>query len=555
MNRPHGENAHVHMVGVSSRLSHAKDADMLDVDADLRGMSDDDDSLGEEESFVAANLIHGGGIEDEIAESLNASGTMPGLAAAAAVVTSRRRQRPHKFETNPSTRKRQYTRLLRKLKHTMQEFCTRCGQQAALLCVSPGKDNPSVKVFGASPLDQVIRSCQNLIIRDLEKQLQEKAPTCSSRVTTNLFELPSLIIDGIPTTLEKMNQAQLRMFIPEMLKYSTGRGKPGWGRDSTRPVWWPADVPWANVRRDVRTDDQKLRVPWTRALRQIVFNCYKHHGREDLLNCFPSEVQENHSQNERSQGDYCAVTPAQRPTTSSEVDVTPPTLVQTVQNSDGSVSLIQIDSGQTIATITQDQTGQAVATLTNDGIDGTPLAVTMQQVNNQQWAISTTDTHGLTSIPATVVESGSSEGAVLAAVGHNQPPVVLASSGEALGILQQKAKTSQDHLSDNPHTIGFTLSNEVCQSVAALQGSNLPSGSRIILSATSDGLDEHASAAMVHIPVSVYEKIASSIQDPNLAGVVRRSPDSQLGPHDGLELDTGQDSPGDVNLDSLRVEA
>lgn len=55
-------------------------------------------------------------------------------------------------------------------------------------------------------------------------------------------------------------QAQLRMFIPEMLKYSTGRGKPGWGRDSTRPIWWPSDVPWANVRRDVRTDDQKLRV-------------------------------------------------------------------------------------------------------------------------------------------------------------------------------------------------------------------------------------------------------------------------------------------------------
>lgn len=94
--------------------------------------------------------------KDEITESLNASGTMPGLAAAAAVVTSRRRQALHKFETNPSTRKRQYTRLLRKLKHTMQEFCTRCGQQAALLCVSPGKENPSVKVFGASPLDQVV---------------------------------------------------------------------------------------------------------------------------------------------------------------------------------------------------------------------------------------------------------------------------------------------------------------------------------------------------------------------------------------------------------------
>lgn len=58
-------------------------------------------------------------------------------------------------------------------------------------------------------------------------------------------------------------QAQLRMFVPEMLKYSTGRGKPGWGKELTRPVWWPLDVPWANVRRDVRTDDQKLKVKIT----------------------------------------------------------------------------------------------------------------------------------------------------------------------------------------------------------------------------------------------------------------------------------------------------
>lgn len=55
-------------------------------------------------------------------------------------------------------------------------------------------------------------------------------------------------------------QAQLRAFIPEMLKYSTGRGKPGWGKESCKPVWWPEDIPWANVRSDVRTEDQKQRV-------------------------------------------------------------------------------------------------------------------------------------------------------------------------------------------------------------------------------------------------------------------------------------------------------
>lgn len=45
-----------------------------------------------------------------------------------------------------------------------------------------------------------------------------------------------------------------------MLKYSTGRSKPGWGKQEFRPIWWPNDVPWANVRSDVRTDEEKKRV-------------------------------------------------------------------------------------------------------------------------------------------------------------------------------------------------------------------------------------------------------------------------------------------------------
>lgn len=36
-----------------------------------------------------------------------------GVAAAAAILTAKKRKRPHSFETNPSIRKRQQTRLLR----------------------------------------------------------------------------------------------------------------------------------------------------------------------------------------------------------------------------------------------------------------------------------------------------------------------------------------------------------------------------------------------------------------------------------------------------------
>lgn len=63
-----------------------------------------------------------------------------------------------------------------------------------------------------------------------------------------------------------MTQAQLRAFIPLMLKYSTGRGKPGWGKDQTKPPWWPKCVPWANVRMDARKPEDKQKVSLPRAV-------------------------------------------------------------------------------------------------------------------------------------------------------------------------------------------------------------------------------------------------------------------------------------------------
>lgn len=42
--------------------------------------------------------------------------------------------------------------------------------------------------------------------------------------------------------------------------FHQGRGKPGWGRESTRPVWWPKELPWANVRMDARTEQEKQKV-------------------------------------------------------------------------------------------------------------------------------------------------------------------------------------------------------------------------------------------------------------------------------------------------------
>uniref|UniRef100_A0A0A9XAI2 DNA-binding protein Ewg n=1 Tax=Lygus hesperus TaxID=30085 RepID=A0A0A9XAI2_LYGHE len=81
-----------------------------------------------------------------------------------------------------------------------------------------------------------------------------------------------------------MTQAQLREFIPIMLRYSTGRGKPGWGKECMRPIWWPEDIPWSNIRVDSRNWESKTVESWSSTLRRIIIACYKYHGREDLLN-------------------------------------------------------------------------------------------------------------------------------------------------------------------------------------------------------------------------------------------------------------------------------
>ena len=56
-----------------------------------------------------------------------------------------------------------------------------------------------------------------------------------------------------------------------------------------KPEWWPTDIPWQNVRSDMRSAEKKKEVPWTEGLRRIVISCYLHHGRLDLLPEFSIE--------------------------------------------------------------------------------------------------------------------------------------------------------------------------------------------------------------------------------------------------------------------------
>ncbi|XP_065165715.1 DNA-binding protein Ewg isoform X5 [Atheta coriaria] len=337
----------------TSNGSQAEQITMVVQDPD--DMSDDDDDncpSSPGSTYDASTDFMTSAMEDEVTAQLAAAGPV-GVAAAAAIVSAKKRKRPHSFETNPSIRKRQQNRLLRKLRQTIDEFATRVGQQAIVLVATPGKPNTSYKVFGAKPLEDVIRNLKSMIMEELESALAHQAPPPVQDDPT-LFELPPLIIDGIPTPVEKMTQAQLRAFIPLMLKYSTGRGKPGWGRESTRPLWWPKELPWANVRMDARSEDEKQKISWTHALRQIVINCYKYHGREDLLPAF----------NEEDEKANAAATANANISTQYA-----PTVLHTITNADGTVSIVQVDPNNPIITLPDGTTAhvQGMATIQSQG--------------------------------------------------------------------------------------------------------------------------------------------------------------------------------------------
>ncbi|XP_061494008.1 nuclear respiratory factor 1 isoform X3 [Rhineura floridana] len=447
---------------------------------------EDSPSSPEDTSYDDSDILNSTAT-DEVTAHLAAAGPV-GMAAAAAVATGKKRKRPHIFESNPSIRKRQQTRLLRKLRATLDEYTTRVGQQAIVLCISPSKPNPVFKVFGAAPLENVVRKYKSMILEDLESALLEHAPA-PQEVNS---ELPPLTIDGIPVSVDKMTQAQLRAFIPEMLKYSTGRGKPGWGKESCKPVWWPEDIPWANVRSDVRTEEQKQRVSWTQALRTIVKNCYKQHGREDLLYAF----EDQQTQPATATHSIAHLVPSQ-------------TVVQTFSNPDGTVSLIQVGTGATVATLAD--------------ASELPTTVTVAQVNysavtdgevEQNWAT-------LQGGEMTIQTTQASE------------------ATQAVASLAEAAVAASQEMQQGA-TVTMALNSEAAaHAVATLAEATLQGGGQIVLSGETaaavgalTGVQD--ANGLVQIPVSMYQTVVTSLAQGNgpvqvaMAPVAARITDSTV---------------------------
>ncbi|XP_072327236.1 nuclear respiratory factor 1 isoform X3 [Scyliorhinus torazame] len=471
---------------------------------------DDSPSSPEETSYDDSDILNST-ITDEVTAHLAAAGPV-GMAAAAAVATGKKRKRPHAFESNPSIRKRQQTRLLRnpigvvskytaqslavhredpcfkstsvteKLRATLDEYTTRVGQQAIVLCISPSKPNPVFKVFGAAPLENVVRKYKSMILEDLESALAEHAPP-PQEINS---DLPPLTIDGIPVSVDKMTQAQLRAFIPEMLKYSTGRGKPGWGKESCRPLWWPEDIPWANVRSDVRSEEQKQRVSWTQALRTIVKNCYKQHGREDLLYAFED-------QQTQPQTHIAHLVPSQ-------------TVVQTISNPDGTVSLIQVEQNwatlqggeMAIQTTQASEATQAVASLAEAAV---AASQEMQQGATVTMALnSEAAAHAVATLAEATLQGGGQivlSGETAAAVG------ALTGVQDANVALYVPVKVAASQLT------------AVCR---------ISTGSKQQKAPGCNKLDRENSIGLVQIPVSMYQTVVTSLAQGNRPVQVAMAP-------------------------------
>uniref|UniRef100_H3AFL4 Nuclear respiratory factor 1 n=1 Tax=Latimeria chalumnae TaxID=7897 RepID=H3AFL4_LATCH len=302
-------------------------------------LSGDEDSPSspEDNSYDDSDILNSTGT-DEVTAHLAAAGkgevsaaprilvvllTCPvGMAAAAAVATGKKRKRPHVFESNPSIRKRQQTRLLRKLRTTLDEYTTRVGQQAIVLCISPSKPNAVFKVFGAAPLENVINKYENHILEHAHSRKIDQAPSPQERGK----KIPSQIFNNIFNCATPRNEGRNLGFKKKTTRHKNGEKNPGWGKMCCEQVRWPPRVTYKGTLAAEKCENKAMQVSWTQALRTIVKNCYKQHGREDLLYAFEDQLSQQ-------QGG---------PTHSIAHLVPSQTVVQTISNPDGTVSLIQV---------------------------------------------------------------------------------------------------------------------------------------------------------------------------------------------------------------------
>ena len=206
------------------------------------------------------------------------------------------RKRKLSMRSKSNLHRRRCIRLISCLKELIN-LSTHIGIQSSVVMYIPFTASngmePLIQTVGTSPLTAVVDQLKDNIMVQMEGHEQEKTSPKSEKEDS--FSLPPLVFDGVIVPVHKMTQAQLRGFVPLMIKRSVKRARPGWGKEDMKPHWWPENVPWKNVRTDHRPEDMKKLMPWTDALRRIVIACYEYHGCSDLLDNATGHISENPS--------------------------------------------------------------------------------------------------------------------------------------------------------------------------------------------------------------------------------------------------------------------
>lgn len=199
------------------------------------------------------------------------------LATTSAIASTEKGTR-FRYEPNLMIRNRIEKKLLNNLRQILNEYTRRVGEQAVVMVVKPGQANCTI--MGSNPLKKIMENKKQTVHDEMVKALYTQE--LPQRKNQLLFKLPQLVFDDEPTPVYDMTMFQLRRFIPLMMKYATGKGKPHWGDPAAKPLWWPGGVAWSNIRTDTRQAEEKD-LSWSDVLRLVVVKCYVYHAREDLL--------------------------------------------------------------------------------------------------------------------------------------------------------------------------------------------------------------------------------------------------------------------------------
>ncbi|XP_013856517.1 nuclear respiratory factor 1, partial [Austrofundulus limnaeus] len=228
-------------------------------------------------------------------------------------------------------------------------------------------------------------------------------------------------------------------------------------------------------------------VSWTQALRTIVKNCYKQHGREDLLYAFEDQQ-------------VTPVTTTQHHLTAAQSIahlVPSQTVVQTVSNPDGTVSLIQVGTGHTVATLADasELPGVTVAQVNYSAVTDGEVDQNWATLQGGEMTIQTTQASEATQAVASLAE------AAVAASHEIQPGA----------------------------TVTMALNSEAAaHAVATLAEATLQGGGQIVLAETAAAVGALAgvqdATGLVQIPVSMYQTVVTSLAQGNRPVQVAMAP-------------------------------